>query len=250
MGAKEKILDESKRLEIFLTKNKSLYEAKREKYFEIQEKQRSRGFIEKALFTDGNEIQMEKKDLGKLKESMDLYSEHQSQKSASDRALKLIANLESEYEQACSKLAELQKNRDDAIQRKLEREKRKKEREIIEAEKQKLKRKKEEQRNAKAAAYENKIREEAERIKRLLHDQFAQSNLCPYCMGEFEIGSIHADHIYPVSKGGLSTKQNMVYVCSSCNSKKRDKTLRIFCRHQGFSYDEVCHRLETLGKDI
>ena len=73
MEAKEKILDESKRLEIFLTKNKSLFEAKREKYFEIQEKQRSRGFIEKALFTDGNEIQMEKKDLGKLKESMDLY---------------------------------------------------------------------------------------------------------------------------------------------------------------------------------
>ena len=65
---------------------------------------------------------------------------------------------------------QLQKNRDDAIQR-TEREKRKKEREIIEAEKQKLKRKKEEQRNAKAAAYEKRIREEAERIKRLLHDQ-------------------------------------------------------------------------------
>ena len=54
-------------LKCFFFGNKSLFEAKREEYFEIQEKQRSRGFIEKALFTNGNEIQMEKKDLGKLR---------------------------------------------------------------------------------------------------------------------------------------------------------------------------------------
>lgn len=42
---------------------------------------------------------------------------------------------------------------------------------------------------------------------------------CAYCDGPFE----RWDHLHPVSKGGKTTPGNMIPVCGSCNSKKRDK---------------------------
>ena len=35
-----------------------------------------------------------------------------------------------------------------------------------------------------------------------------------------------------------------------CNSKKTNLMLRVFCKKQGYDYDEVCERLERLGKDV
>ena len=58
-----------------------------------------------------------------------------------------------------------------------------------------------------------------------------------------------ADHIHPISKGGLSVIQNMVLVCSSCNQLKSDKLLRRFASQAGFNFNEICERLESLGKD-
>ncbi len=75
-------------------------------------------------------------------------------------------------------------------------------------------------------------------------------NSCPYCGRTPEPTESVADHIYPVSLGGLSTVDNMVWVCASCNKAKGKLTLRRFCVKMGFDHDEVCATLEGLGKNI
>jgi len=44
---------------------------------------------------------------------------------------------------------------------------------------------------------------------------------CRYC-GDQE-GPFHADHVYPLSKGGETTLQNLVTACRSCNRRKSNK---------------------------
>lgn len=100
---------------------------------------------------------------------------------------------------------------------------------------------------AMAAAHAGKTRQLAQTVRRNIEQQRALLSICPYCgsaLGE----DPEADHIYPVARGGLSTKENMVFVCSSCNGKKRDKTIREFIRTMDFDYYMVEQRLELLGK--
>ncbi len=70
---------------------------------------------------------------------------------------------------------------------------------------------------AKAAAYSDKIRSGADAVKGKLH----LTEYCPYCMillgDDFE-----ADHIMPVSYGGLSIVENMINVCRPCNRFKKN----------------------------
>jgi 5-methylcytosine-specific restriction endonuclease McrA len=82
-------------------------------------------------------------------------------------------------------------------------------------------------RDAIVAAFLAKTRDLADDIKKHLVDQAVECPCCPYCGGEYG-DEPHADHIYPVSRGGLSTLENMVLVCGMCNLKKSDKTLREF----------------------
>jgi len=98
---------------------------------------------------------------------------------------------------------------------------------------------------ARIAGYEGKTREVAFSIKKELE----VTEKCPYC-NNFIGKSPHADHIYPVSKGGNSNKNNMIYVCKECNMKKSDLTLREFIKKAGFNRDEVEERLECLGKSF
>lgn len=67
-------------------------------------------------------------------------------------------------------------------------------------------------------------------------------------MRALDLASGHADHIYPVAKGGLSTTKNMVYVCAICNKKKSDLTLREFIIKEKLSRDRVERNLELLKK--
>lgn len=98
-------------------------------------------------------------------------------------------------------------------------------------------------------AYQEKTRELAVEVKKEIKFQLNKFKVCPYCEGD--LGEIpHADHIYPVSKGGLSTKENMVYICQSCNSSKSDKTLNVFIKSKGLDRDKVESNLELLGKDF
>lgn len=103
---------------------------------------------------------------------------------------------------------------------------------------------------ARAAAYEGKQREQAKAVRVVLEKQIHQMPYCPYCGLPLSIDDAHADHIYPVSKGGLSTRKNMVYVCSACNVIKGSLTLRRFIIKAGFDESDVFGRLEALGKDF
>ena len=44
---------------------------------------------------------------------------------------------------------------------------------------------------------------------------------CRYC-GQIK-GNFHLDHVYPVSKGGETSIDNLVTSCQSCNSAKHNK---------------------------
>ena len=102
---------------------------------------------------------------------------------------------------------------------------------------------------AHAYAYQDKSRELADEIKKELKSQTDIFINCPYC--EQPLGEIpHADHIYPVSKGGLSTKENMVYVCEKCNLEKRDLTLREFIKKKDFNRSKIEENLEKLHKQF
>ena len=70
---------------------------------------------------------------------------------------------------------------------------------------------------------------------------------CPYCGGDLGPNP-HADHIYPLSRGGYGVPSNMVLVCSSCNLKKHNFTLREFILKFNLDRDVIESRLEKLGK--
>jgi 5-methylcytosine-specific restriction endonuclease McrA len=96
---------------------------------------------------------------------------------------------------------------------------------------------------ARVAAAEKKSRETGWTVKRKLHP----NEYCPYCFGRIDDCG-HADHIYPIVKGGLSTETNMVIVCSTCNSRKGPLTLRQFIERYGLDRDAVEAALTLLGK--
>ena len=72
---------------------------------------------------------------------------------------------------------------------------------------------------------------------------------CPYCGGQLGADP-HADHIYPVSKGGRSVPKNMVYVCARCNGMKRNLTLAVFIRKFSLDRTAIEGRLEQLHKEF
>jgi len=45
--------------------------------------------------------------------------------------------------------------------------------------------------------------------------------LCHYCRKEFKPEEITMDHILPLSRGGKSTKGNIVPCCKECNNNKK-----------------------------
>ena len=96
-------------------------------------------------------------------------------------------------------------------------------------------------------------RETRQLAKKYQSDFMAQKKIiseCPYCGGSLNNSDSHLDHIYPVSKGGHSVKRNLVFVCSTCNLKKKNHTLRSFLISAEFSELVVYERLEKLGKDF
>jgi len=98
---------------------------------------------------------------------------------------------------------------------------------------------------AMAASLMERVRDEADHVKKRLPRTYP----CPYCGGALGTDPC-ADHIVPVSHGGQSHQNNMVYVCSSCNLRKSNKTLREFAQQQGFNRDDIEKRLIQLGKRV
>jgi 5-methylcytosine-specific restriction endonuclease McrA len=98
---------------------------------------------------------------------------------------------------------------------------------------------------AKAAAVDNKTRSRASSLKILVK----KTKDCPYCGEDLGLGP-HLDHIYPVSKGGLSIVENLVWCCSACNVAKTDKGLIQFLKERDLSIDRTLSRLHALGKHV
>lgn len=98
-----------------------------------------------------------------------------------------------------------------------------------------------------AAAHINKSRELAVSVKRELLEQKRVLPFCPYCVGALGPDP-HCDHIRPVALGGLSTQDNMVYVCADCNRRKRDLTLTQFIKKHGLNRESIEKHLDDLGK--
>jgi hypothetical protein len=94
-----------------------------------------------------------------------------------------------------------------------------------------------------AALNKNKIRKIGDMVKR----KIVSTKHCPYCVKLMFDGG-HADHIYPVSKGGHSIETNMVKVCGDCNMKKSNLTLREFITKFKLDRDTIEQRLDELGK--
>jgi len=101
----------------------------------------------------------------------------------------------------------------------------------------------------KAAAFDEKTRKLANKLRPQLLIQLERSNSCPYCGGE--LGKTpNADHIVPVSLGGLSTVSNMVFVCATCNNNKANLTLREYCLKYSLNRDHIESILTLLGKRV
>jgi 5-methylcytosine-specific restriction endonuclease McrA len=47
---------------------------------------------------------------------------------------------------------------------------------------------------------------------------------CQYCLARLPLSKITYDHVFPRSRGGETTWDNVVCACSTCNSKKDNKT--------------------------
>lgn len=54
-----------------------------------------------------------------------------------------------------------------------------------------------------------------------------QGGICPGCGQHFELSEMEADHRKPWSKGGKTELANGVMLCSDCNRKKGDGTLKV-----------------------
>jgi 5-methylcytosine-specific restriction endonuclease McrA len=128
---------------------------------------------------------------------------------------------------------------------KVEEDRRRAENERKKAQIAETKRAKAEQRAAMARAYEGKTREQADTVRR----QLPRDHPCPYCYCQLDRDA-HADHIHPVSKGGLSTVKNMVYACVKCNQKKGGLTLISFIVKFNLDAPQIFRNLSALGKDF
>ncbi len=52
-----------------------------------------------------------------------------------------------------------------------------------------------------------------------------QNAMCHYCGVALDAKTATMDHVLPVSRGGRSTKGNVVPSCKPCNTAKRDQSI-------------------------
>lgn len=49
--------------------------------------------------------------------------------------------------------------------------------------------------------------------------------VCYHCEQKFSVEELTMDHLIPLSRGGRSTKKNIVVACKQCNSLKKNRTV-------------------------
>lgn len=63
------------------------------------------------------------------------------------------------------------------------------------------------------------------RVKYSKMNMVARDNgRCQYCLGKFPMSQLTQDHVFPKSRGGETTWENVVMACRHCNSTKGDRT--------------------------
>ena len=69
------------------------------------------------------------------------------------------------------------------------------------------------------------IRREKENARRLRKTHWwqrrVQAGVCHYCGENVGRDELTMDHVVPLSRGGRSTKGNLVAACKACNNKKK-----------------------------
>ena len=72
---------------------------------------------------------------------------------------------------------------------------------------------------------EAEIRRERDKARKLRKSRWWQQKLaactCYYCSKPFKPKELTMDHLVPMSRGGKSTKDNLVACCKECNNKKK-----------------------------
>jgi 5-methylcytosine-specific restriction enzyme A len=72
---------------------------------------------------------------------------------------------------------------------------------------------------------EEDIRKEKEKARRLRQSAWwmrkIQPGICYYCNSQVGRTRLTMDHVVPLSRGGRSTKGNIVAACKECNNKKK-----------------------------
>jgi len=73
---------------------------------------------------------------------------------------------------------------------------------------------------------ESLIRAEREKARNLRKTRWWQqktaSGTCYYCKQKVGFKNLTMDHIIPLSRGGRSTKDNLVPCCKACNTRKKN----------------------------
>lgn len=72
------------------------------------------------------------------------------------------------------------------------------------------------------------VKREREKAKQLRKSSWwltkLQKGECHFCHNTYKPSELTMDHLVPVSRGGKSTKGNVVVACKACNSSKKYMT--------------------------
>lgn len=72
------------------------------------------------------------------------------------------------------------------------------------------------------------IKREKEKARALRKSRWWQNRIattsCHYCAKRLEKSQVTMDHVLPISRGGTSTKGNVVPACKDCNNQKKNLT--------------------------
>jgi 5-methylcytosine-specific restriction protein A len=73
------------------------------------------------------------------------------------------------------------------------------------------------------------IRREKEKAREMRKSswwrQQVGKGVCYHCEKKFSVDELTMDHLIPLSRGGRSTKKNIVVSCKQCNSLKKNLTV-------------------------
>ncbi len=74
----------------------------------------------------------------------------------------------------------------------------------------------------------NYIAREKAKARKLRQSQWWKNEIargiCRFCGEKFKSSELTMDHVVPISRGGKSTKGNIVPCCKECNNKKKYMT--------------------------